>query len=372
MHSSYHVWDGDQRRFCTGHSLVTPIGRLTGSGFYRTIFLVLNVPFTCQEDPMWWNWKKRFLEVMVQQTAAIERMCNLQQAMLQHMQHLLMLQDVMPQKLIVADTDTHPLYHAFDEVEISTIPTCPAGAESGYVYLLIAENGWCKIGMSRNVKVRVKQLKIQFPFRTKLLHVIPTDDVVEAERKLHDVFDDCRLLRRSDLVNNHGKKNEGFFLPPISAIGTEWFRLSVHAVEWIMLIQHMIFQKGQSDGKSTTKHSATIPRPQIGEREEDDAYRFSHYGFFNWKRRRIELFDEYDVDQFWSQFISPPPSQETEPTPLQNEEVKNPTAPKISFPLARRLRRIGEEEGAEEGVKEHTSKLPRFTGVRKKDTKYQS
>ena len=40
--------------------------------------------------------ENRFLELMMQQTAAIERLCTMQHVMVQHMQHLLMLQDVMP------------------------------------------------------------------------------------------------------------------------------------------------------------------------------------------------------------------------------------------------------------------------------------
>src|SRR5919199_4486729 len=107
--------------------------------------------------------QERFLELMMQQTAAIERLCTMQHVMVQHMQHLLMLQDVMPQKLILPDTFTHPLFHAFEEVDVSTIPACPEGEKAGHVYLLVAENGWSKIGMSRNVKARVKQLKIQLP-----------------------------------------------------------------------------------------------------------------------------------------------------------------------------------------------------------------
>jgi hypothetical protein len=68
---------------------------------------------------MWW--RKRFLDLMEQQTAAIERLCTLQQVLMQHMQHLLMLQDVMPEKLIVPDAFTHPLFHAFEELDISIL-----------------------------------------------------------------------------------------------------------------------------------------------------------------------------------------------------------------------------------------------------------
>jgi hypothetical protein len=111
----------------------------------------------------------------------------MQHVMVQHMQHLLMLQDVMPQKLNEPDAFTHPLFYVCEEIDVSTIPACPEGEKAGHVYLLVAENGWSKIGMSRNVKARLKQVKIQLPFRTKLVHTIPTDNVVWAERMLHDM-----------------------------------------------------------------------------------------------------------------------------------------------------------------------------------------
>jgi Meiotically up-regulated gene 113 len=279
------------------------------------------------------GWKKHFLELMVQQTAAIERLCTMQHVMIEHMQHLLMLQDVMPQKLILPDTFTHPLFHGFEEIDVSTIPACPEGEKTGHVYLLIAENGWSKIGMSRNLKVRVKHLKIQLPFRTKLLHVIPTDNVVRAERMLHDVFEDCRLLPGSGIINNQGKNEEGVFPRPITALGTEWFRLSAQAIEWIKMIQHMVFP--ESDDHETEQwRSPTIPEPYLGGRDTRDAYRFSHYGWLTWKRRRIELLDEYDVDKFWAQFVAPPPSQATEPMPpTPSEESK--TSELNRFPLVK-------------------------------------
>jgi Meiotically up-regulated gene 113 len=272
------------------------------------------------------GWKKHFLELMVQQTAAIERLCTMQHVMIEHMQHLLMLQDVMPQKLILPDTFTHPLFHAFEEIDISTIPACPEGDRPGHVYLLVAENAWSKIGMSRNMKVRVKQLKIQFPFRTKLVHVIPTDDVVDAEKMLHNVFEDCRLVPGSHIIDNKGKKSEARFgySRPMTAIGTEWFRLSVQAVEWIKMIPHMISIKEEAS-HGTAGDSTTISEPPLGDIDDRIAYLYSHYGWNNFKRRRIELLDEYDVDKFWAQFVAPPPRQETEPAPsVQSEETLSP------------------------------------------------
>jgi hypothetical protein len=146
---------------------------------------------------MWW--RKRFLDLMEQQIAAMDRLCTMQHIMIQHMQHLLMLQDLTPQKLIIPDVFTNPIYHAFEEIDVSTIPKSLEGEKAGHVYLLVAENGWSKIGMSREVRLRIKQLKIQLPFRTKVVHIIPSDDVVWAERQLHNVFEDCRLMPKVPL-----------------------------------------------------------------------------------------------------------------------------------------------------------------------------
>jgi predicted GIY-YIG superfamily endonuclease len=184
--------------------------------------------------------RNRFLDLMEQQTAALERLCTMQHVMMQHIQQVLMLQGVMPENLILADTFTHPLYHAFEEMDVASIPACPEGKDAGHVYLLIAENGWCKIGMSRKVTVRMKQHRIQLPFRTKLVHTIPTDNVVWAEDHLHKVFEDCRLVARKEIrrLEYRGKflKSADSVIVPL---GRDWFRLSTEAVVWIKTIQHM-------------------------------------------------------------------------------------------------------------------------------------
>jgi hypothetical protein len=246
-------------------------------------------------------WKKRFLELMMQQTAAIERLCTMQHVVIQHMQHLLMLHDVMPERLIVPDAFTHPLFRAFEELDITTIPHCPAGEKAGYVYVLVTENGWSKIGMSRDIKVRIKQVKIQLAYRSKLVHVIPTDDVVWAEGLLKKVFEDCRVFPKVQLIHTRGKSGLESTRDPIPELGTEIFRLSAQAVIWIKSIQHMNFPgKDEADWNETVISSPGKAMPDAG------AYRAAHYGYLNnGKRRRIELLEEYDVDKFWCQFVEP-------------------------------------------------------------------
>jgi Meiotically Up-regulated Gene 113 (MUG113) protein len=271
---------------------------------------------------MWWSWRKRYLDVMEQQTAAIERMCTMQLTVMQHMQHLLMLQDVMPQKLIVPDAFTHPLFHAFDEIDVSTVSKCSGDEKAGHVYLLVAENGWSKIGMSRNIKVRIKQLKIQFPFQAKLVHAIPTDDVVWAEKELHDVFEDCRLVPRRPVKfeGYQGKSFESTY-GTISALGTEWFRLSAQAVLWIRTIPHLNHPGRVEDSYQVQWNETVISSPNDAIPDAED-YRLAHRGNANGgKRRRIELLEEYDVDKFWCQFVEPtqkPPKEEKSQTPSQH------------------------------------------------------
>lgn len=62
----------------------------------------------------------------------------------------------------------------------------------GYVYLL-GGGGYYKIGRSKSVGSRVRQLAIQLPFPVELIHHIPCEDYVAAEKELHELYDDSRL-----------------------------------------------------------------------------------------------------------------------------------------------------------------------------------
>jgi hypothetical protein len=56
-----------------------------------------------------------------------------------------------------------------------------------FIYLAKADRPGFKIGLSTNPKIRVKG------FSGKLLYCFPADDVLEAERKLHEYFSSRRL-----------------------------------------------------------------------------------------------------------------------------------------------------------------------------------
>lgn len=83
----------------------------------------------------------------------------------------------------------------------------------GYVYLLGGE-GYYKIGRSRNVSKRIRQLEIQLPWPVTVEHTIPCENHKVSERTLHDMF-----------ANNRANG--------------EWFRLDDSDVDYIKAIGKM-------------------------------------------------------------------------------------------------------------------------------------
>lgn len=79
-------------------------------------------------------------------------------------------------------------------------------ARPGYVYLVGGNNVY-KIGKAKDVPSRLRSF-LQLPFKTRLIHAIPTSDMVWAENYLHRAFAHCRL-------------------------NGEWFDLAPHDVDWI-------------------------------------------------------------------------------------------------------------------------------------------
>lgn len=64
--------------------------------------------------------------------------------------------------------------------------------KAGYVYILVEpKQRWYKIGRTTNVENRIKG--IELPFKTEVLHTIPTSDTVWAEAYLHKKFAEKRL-----------------------------------------------------------------------------------------------------------------------------------------------------------------------------------
>jgi len=64
-------------------------------------------------------------------------------------------------------------------------------AHPGFVYLLKGDN-YHKIGLSRNVSKRLKQIQSALPFATRLICSIPTEDMHTLEAELHERFADKR------------------------------------------------------------------------------------------------------------------------------------------------------------------------------------
>lgn len=62
----------------------------------------------------------------------------------------------------------------------------------GYVYLLKADNGLYKIGRSKSLDARIKQLGLILPYELELALVIETIDTTKLEQELHDHFADKR------------------------------------------------------------------------------------------------------------------------------------------------------------------------------------
>jgi hypothetical protein len=62
----------------------------------------------------------------------------------------------------------------------------------GYIYLLRSGDAY-KIGRARSVDDRVKQISPVMPYPVEILHTIPSNNVVRAERELHQQFAPKRL-----------------------------------------------------------------------------------------------------------------------------------------------------------------------------------
>lgn len=85
---------------------------------------------------------------------------------------------------------------------------------SGYIYLLLAENGLYKIGKAKNISDRMKPFSVNFPMKWELVHSFMVSNYTEVEKTLHNQFSNSRDVG-------------------------EWFRLKPDEVEYI---------KGLKDG----------------------------------------------------------------------------------------------------------------------------
>ena len=66
--------------------------------------------------------------------------------------------------------------------------TSPTKLNSGFVYLAMTPNGWCKIGMSKQPYRRMSSLQTGTPLEVKLIHRVFTFDMVELEKALHEYY----------------------------------------------------------------------------------------------------------------------------------------------------------------------------------------
>lgn len=65
----------------------------------------------------------------------------------------------------------------------------------GFLYLLraVMPNTYYKIGLSKNPKTRIGTLGVQLPFPIEALHIIPTNDMKQAESQLHERYESKRV-----------------------------------------------------------------------------------------------------------------------------------------------------------------------------------
>ena len=91
-------------------------------------------------------------------------------------------------------------------------PTPPKPPKPGWIYLMKAENGYYKIGRSKNVPARQKQLNREFPIKIEVIHLFWANDYISREKDLLFLFQD--------------KQQEG-----------EWFALDQGDVETIRELQ---------------------------------------------------------------------------------------------------------------------------------------
>jgi hypothetical protein len=77
----------------------------------------------------------------------------------------------------------------------------------GFVYLLVSENGFYKIGRSKNIKARLYGINREIPIKINLVHTVQSASYILAELFLHKKYANERVQY-------------------------EWFRLSPEQVNW--------------------------------------------------------------------------------------------------------------------------------------------
>ena len=84
-----------------------------------------------------------------------------------------------------------------DEQEINK-----QGYVPGWIYLIRAENGHCKIGKSRKGTRRAYHFTISLPFSVDVIHQFHSDDHHAAEKRLHERYANKRVNGEWFLLSN--------------------------------------------------------------------------------------------------------------------------------------------------------------------------
>jgi hypothetical protein len=109
-----------------------------------------------------------------------------------------------------------------------TLPAAEGGGTAtsvGWVYILRAETGVCKIGKTTNPKERARFFEIKLPFAVEVLHLIRCGNMHAAERMLHAYFAGKRVngewfnLTDDDLAFLTGIASIGIGVDPDHAAG---------------------------------------------------------------------------------------------------------------------------------------------------------
>jgi hypothetical protein len=83
---------------------------------------------------------------------------------------------------------------------------------TGYVYLMRSENGYYKIGISKDVAKRLQSINYSIPIEIELIHSFRISDYQVVERFLHDKYS-SKIFRY------------------------EWFKLDEQDIEWIKSVK---------------------------------------------------------------------------------------------------------------------------------------
>jgi len=93
----------------------------------------------------------------------------------------------------------------------------------GRIYLLVSENGLCKIGRSKDVASRLSGLNREIPIKVDLIHSVLSNDTPKSEIFMHKKFAKERVKY-------------------------EWFKLSDSQMQWIRSLKDFGIDKLMADG----------------------------------------------------------------------------------------------------------------------------